>query len=220
MTQKMKIEIWSDIVCPFCYIGKRNFEKGLEGFAHKDQIEIEWKSYQLDPSAPKTPSGKSYVQILADKYGWSLEQAQQNIDNMSAMAKSAGLDYQLENIQRLNTFDLHRIIQFAKTKGLGNEIEEVFFKAYFIDALDLSKKEVLEDILSPIGLTKKDIEEALRTKDYENAVQADIAEAQQIGVQGVPFFVLNRKYAVSGAQAPEGFLETIEAAFKEWKEKK
>lgn len=215
MPSKMKIVIWSDIVCPFCYIGKRNFEKGLEKFAHKDDVEVEWKSYQLDPTAPKTPNGKSYAQILSDKYGWSLEHAQQNIDNMTNMAKDAGLDYQLNHIKRLNTFELHKIIQYAKTKNLGNEIEEVFFKAYFIDALDLSKREVLIELLAQIGLTEIEMDEALSNKIYEDAVHADIQEAQQIGVQGVPFFVFNKRYAISGAQAPEGFLETLEVAFKE-----
>lgn len=215
MANKMKIEIWSDIVCPFCYIGKRNFEKGLEKFAHKDDVEVEWKSYQLHPTAPKTPNDKSYAQILSDKYGWSLEHAQQNIDNMTNMAKAAGLDYKLNHIKRLNTFELHKIIQYAKTKGLGNEIEEVFFKAYFIDALDLSKREVLIELLAQIGLTEIEMDEALSNKIYEDAVHADIQEAQQIGVQGVPFFVFNKRYAISGAQAPEGFLETLEVAFKE-----
>lgn len=215
----MKIEIWSDIICPFCYIGKRNFEKGLKEFTDKDAIEVEWKSYLLDPSAPKTPNEKTYVQILADKYGWSLEKAQQNIDNMSNMARSAGLDYQLEHIQRINTVDLHKIIQYAKTKGLGDEMEEAFFKAYFVDALDLSQEQVLKEILRTIGLTKTDLEEALHNENYEKAMQADIAEAKQIGLQGVPFFVLNRKYAISGAQSPEGFLEAIETAYKEWSEK-
>lgn len=218
MEEKMKIEIWSDIVCPFCYIGKRNFEKGLAAFSNPDAVEIEWKSYQLDPTAPEYPSTEPYAQMLAEKYGWTLEKAQQQIDSMTEMANAAGLDYKLEKIKRLNTFNTHRIIQLAKTKAVGDQAEEAFFKAYFIEGKDLSEKETQIKILESIGLTEEDLEQALNKDIYADAVHADIQEAKQIGVQGVPFFVLNRKYAISGAQAPEGFLEAIETAYKEWKE--
>lgn len=218
MAEKMKIEIWSDIVCPFCYIGKRNFEKGLAAFSHPEAIEVEWKSYQLDPEAPEYPSTETYAQILAEKYGWTLEKAQQQIDSMTEMAQAAGLDYKLEKTKRLNTFHTHRILQLAKTKEVANEAEEAFFKAYFIEGKDLIQRGTQIEILESLGLTEADLEEALQQEIYAEAVHADIQEAKEIGVQGVPFFVLNRKYAVSGAQAPEGFLEAIETAYKEWRE--
>lgn len=216
----MKVEIWSDIVCPFCYIGKRNFETALEALPFRDEIEVEWKSFQLDPTTPKTPTDKSYVEILAEKYGWTAEKAQQNIDSMAEMAKASGLNYQMDKLKRLNTFDSHRIIQLAKTKGLGNEIEEAFFKAYFTEGKDLSQEAVQIEILEKIGLTKDDLKNALQNKVYEDAVRFDIIEAQQIGVRGVPFFVLNRKYAVSGAQPPAGFQQALETAYSEWKSEK
>lgn len=214
----MKIEIWSDIVCPFCYIGKRNLESALEHFPGKEKIEIEWKSFQLDPTVPHSGVQKTYTEYLAQKRGWSTQQTLEAFRSVTESARAAGLEYHLENASVLNTFDIHRIIQLAKTKGLGDQAEEIFFKAYFTEGKNIADKKVQIELLEKMGLTEQDLDTALTEDVYQKAVQADIDEAIQIGVRGVPFFVFNRKYAVSGAQPPQAILETIESAFSEWRQ--
>lgn len=214
----MKIEIWSDVVCPFCYIGKRNFENALKEFPEADQIEVIWKSFQLDPTAPKTPTDVSMAEYLAEKYGWTVEKAQESINSMTQMAKSVGLDYKMDDAKRINTFNLHRMIQFATSQEKGDEMEEALFKAYFTEAIDLSKKEEQVKIMESLGFTEEDLDEVLADETYEEAVKYDLNEAQQLGVSGVPFFVLDRKYAINGAQPVEAFTQTIETAFNEWKQ--
>lgn len=214
----MKIEVWSDVMCPFCYIGKRNYEKAITQFAEANRIELVWKSYQLDPSIPEQGINFTSAEYLAERKGMPLEQVKQMYGNVLATAKKAGLDYDLENSKPANSFKSHRIMKLAAEKGLSDQAEEAFFKAHFIDGKDLNEKADLLAISKEIGLTEEEMNTALTDSKYEQAVKADIVEASQLGVQGVPFFVFNRKYAISGAQAPEAFLQTIETAFNEWKE--
>jgi protein disulfide-isomerase len=209
----MKIEIWSDIMCPFCYIGKRQLESALAEFPNKE-FEIEWKSFQLDPTI--TPqSGKDVFTFLAERKGISVEESKEMHKGVTERAKSIGLDYNFEKTIISNSLEAHRIIQLAKTKNLGDEMEEIFFKAYFTEGRDLNDGPTLIELAMKSGLDQVQVLEVLKdeTLFLEN-VQNDISEAQEIGVQGVPFFVFDRKYAVSGAQPVETFVQTIKEVLK------
>lgn len=214
---KMKVEVWSDIMCPFCYIGKRNYEAALAKFKDAEHIEIVWKSFQLDPTVSTEKVTQSNYEYLATRKGWSMEQCVEIHESVTQTAKRAGLTYNFDKAKVANSFNAHRIIQFAKTKGWGDKAEEQFFKAYFTDGKDLNDKNDLLAIGALIGLTESEIETALTDKIYEDAVRKDIQEAGQLGIQGVPFFVFDRKYAISGAQDSSVFLQTIEKAFEEWR---
>lgn len=204
----MKIEIWSDIMCPFCYIGKRQLEKALDEFLN-DEFEIEWKSFQLDPSI--TPqSGKDVYIFLAERKGISIEQSVEMHKGVVERAKSVGLDYHFDKVIVSNSLKAHRIIQLAKTKKAGDEMEEIFFKAYFTEGRDLNDDSTLIELASQAGLNSADVQKIVQNEDlYLIEVKADIDEAREIGVQGVPFFVFDRKYAISGAQPLETFVQTI-----------
>lgn len=214
----MKVEIWSDIMCPFCYIGKRNMEAALKQFDEADQIEIEWKSFQLDPTLPQVATDNQ-EEYLSKRKGFPVEQIKGMLENVTQTAKQAGLDYHLENSVIVNSFNAHKLIQFAKTKGLGDQAEERFFYAYFTEAKDIANLEVLTQLGTEIGLNETELQTAFTENQYTEKVNQDIEEAKAIGVTGVPFFVFDRKYAVSGAQPPQAFLETLEQSFGEWKEK-
>jgi predicted DsbA family dithiol-disulfide isomerase len=214
---KMKVEVWSDIMCPFCYIGKRNYESALRGFEGRDNIEIEWRSFQLDPTIPaRSAIKKNVYQYLADKKGISYEQSAKMHERVIQMAKEAGLDYRFDKAIVANSFDAHRMIQLAKEKGLGDAVEERLFRAYFTEGKDFGNHETLISIGKEIGLKEEEIKDALVSDVYAEKVEQDIQEAAEIGVQGVPFFVFDRKYAVSGAQAPEHFLQALNQSFGEW----
>jgi len=214
----MKVEIWSDIMCPFCYIGKRQYETAMQKFSDSNTIETIWKSFQLDPSIPEN-EGKEQTstQYLAARKGISPEQVASMHKQVVKMAESAGLEYHLDNAIVYNSFKPHRVIQFAKTKGLGDIAEETFFRAHFTKNKDLGNIKTLIETGKEIGLTEAEVNEALTNEEYAEKVMHDIQEAQQIGVTGVPFFVFNRKYAVSGAQPVEVFLQTLERSFSEWR---
>lgn len=209
----MKIEIWSDIICPFCYIGKRQLETALEQFPD-NEFEIEWKSFQLDPSITPQPEKDVYT-YLAERKGMSVEQSKEMHKGVADRAKSVGLDYNFDKAVISNSLEAHRIIQLAKTKKLGDEMEEIFFKAYFTEGRDLNDGPTLIELAEKAGLSKNDVLEVLESESlYLREVQSDIKEAQEIGVQGVPFFVFDRKYAVSGAQPVEAFVQTIKEGLK------
>ncbi|HEY8404185.1 MAG TPA: DsbA family oxidoreductase [Flavobacteriales bacterium] len=214
----MKVEIWSDIMCPFCYIGKRHFEQALQQFADSNNLEIEWKSFQLDPSIPKPyTEGKSMYEYLAERKGFSLEQSKQLHANVTDMAARAGLKYDFDKAVVANSWDAHRVIQLAKSKGLGDEIEERFFRAYFTEGKDMADHATLITLAKEVGLDEARVKEVLASNEFEKEVRADIQRAQQIGVTGVPFFVFNDKYAVSGAQPSNVFLQTLQKSFEEWR---
>lgn len=209
----MKIEIWSDIMCPFCYIGKRQLETALKQFP-ENEFEIEWKSFQLDPSITSQP-GKDVYTYLAERKGMTVEQSKEMHKGVTERAKSVGLDYNFDKAVISNSLEAHRIIQFAKTKNLGDEIEEIFFKAYFTEGRDLNDGPTLIELAEKAGLNKEDVLKVLQSENlFIKEVESDINEAQEIGVQGVPFFVFDRKYAVSGAQPVEAFVQTIKEGLK------
>jgi len=218
MTNTFKIEIWSDILCPFCYIGKRKLEKAIETFEGKEFLEIEWRSYQLDPDATSQPNTDVY-DYLAERKGqtrdWSIKMHEQ----VANTAKEVGLDYKFEKAIIANSYHAHRLIHLAKKYNLGDQAEETIFKAYFTEGKDIANKITLTEIGSKIGLQENEILEVLNSDKYGAEVRADIEEAQNIGVRGVPFFVMDRAYAVSGAQPVEVFKETLEKSFEDWKNK-
>jgi len=216
MGTKMKIEIWSDIVCPFCYIGKRKFETALESFADRNNVQIEWKSFELMPHL-KTQPGKNIDEILAEEKGMPLAQANALNNQVAQMAKQVGLDYHFDKAIPANTFKAHQLIQFAKTQGKQGEAEEALFRAYFTEGKNLEDLATLVEIGAALGLDKTALKTALENGTYADNVHADINEARQLGVRGVPFFVFNRKYAVSGAQDPRVFAETLQGSFAEWR---
>lgn len=216
-TQKMNVEIWSDIACPFCYIGKRNLELALDKIPFKDKIDVEWKAFQLDPSFVQDHENKSdLVESLSKKYNRSRAEIEQMQNQITATAKSVGLDYDFSKTIPFNTFDAHRIISKGKEKKLDDQLEEAFFKAYFVEGKNLGNKEVITKVAKKAGLTEDEIKDALENDQYAYEVEQDIQEAQQIGVRGVPFFVMDRKYGVSGAQPVEAFTQTLEKAYEDW----
>jgi predicted DsbA family dithiol-disulfide isomerase len=211
----MKVEIWSDYACPFCYIGKRRLEKALGQFAHRDQVEVEFKSFELDPGAPRDP-GKSNHEMLAEKYGISVEKAKQMTEGIRQQAAEEGLDFRFDTIIPANTFAAHRLTHYAKTKGKDLELAENLLHAYFTESKHLGDDTVLADIAEASGLGREAALSVLKDEEsYAAEVRADERMAQQMGVRGVPFFVINQKYAISGAQPAETFLGALKKVWQE-----
>lgn len=204
----MKIEVWSDIMCPFCYIGKRHLEAALTRFPDLD-VEIVWKSFQLDPSITPQP-GKDVYTYLAERKGMSIEQSKEMHKQVIERAKEAGLNYQMDHAIIANSFDAHRLLQFAKTKGKGDALKELLLAAYFIEGKDFGDKETLEKLGVEAGLALDEVHTVVYSNEFAEAVKSDIEEGQSLGLQGVPFFVFDRKYAISGAQPVGAFVETIQ----------
>lgn len=212
----MKIEIWSDVICPFCYIGKRNFETAMGQFADKNHIEVIWKSFQLDPTIPEVAT-ESYLNYLVKRKGMPVNQVEGMLANVTEMASRAGLDYNLDRSVIVNSQKAHQLIQFAKSKKLGNEAEERLFSAFFTEGKNIADTETLVQLGKDFGLEENEIKANLEDEKYKYEIAQDIQEAQDIGVTGVPFFVFDRKYAVSGAQPAEAFLQNLNKSFTEWR---
>jgi predicted DsbA family dithiol-disulfide isomerase len=211
----MKIEIWSDVACPFCYIGKRKIEKAISKFPHKDKVEVEWKSFLLNPDQITQPN-KSSEEYLAEIKGWSLEQTREITANVTNMAAEEGLEYHLDKSVVANTKKAHRILHLAKTEAKGDEMKESLLKAYFTDAVNIDDDASLLMLSKEIGLEETAVKEVLNSDKFENEVDQDLYESRTIGVKGVPFFVLDRKFGISGAQPDSVFDETLEKAWSEF----
>ncbi len=211
----MKVEIWSDVMCPWCYIGKRKFEKALEQFPQKDRIEVEWKSFQLNPDMETDPS-KNIIDYLVEAKGITADHATQMLDNVTNVAAEVGLEYHMDKAVLANSFDSHRFIQFAKKNKKGDEAEEQLFNAYFTEGKNTADHDTLIDLGVKIGLDAGAVKSVLDSNQYADEVRKDVYEAQQVGARGVPFFVLDRKYAVSGAQQSDTFLGALQKSFQEW----
>jgi predicted DsbA family dithiol-disulfide isomerase len=207
------VEIWSDVVCPFCYIGKRNFEAALGRFAQKEDVQIIWKSFELDPAAKYEP-GLSIHEVLAEKYGRSIEEAKEMTAQVAKMAAGAGLKFAIDRTVPTNTFDAHRLIHLAAKHGLQDKAEETLFAAYFTDAKQIGDKAELKELADEIGVPKDEAEKLLAGDDFGKEVRDDEAEGRDMGVNAVPCFVINRKYLVRGAQPPDVFLGALEKALK------
>ncbi len=209
----MKIEIWSDVVCPWCYIGKRRLESALSRFEHAGEVEITWRSFELDPNAPLRFEGTA-DERLAKKYGMSPAQAAASHDRVTSLAAQEGLDYHFEKAQYGNSFDAHRLIHLAAKHGMQDAMKERLMKAYFTEGLAISDREILIRIASEMGLDPKETRTVLESDAYAREVRADEERAVKTGIHGVPFFLVDGKYGVSGAQSPETFLEVLEQAWE------
>lgn len=207
----MKVQIWSDILCPFCYIGKRKFEKALAQFPGKDSVEIEWKSFQLSPNLV-TDTTTSTTYSLAKSKNISIEEAQLMIERVTSIAKNVNLEYDFEKAVVANSYDAHRLLHFAKEKGIQNEVKEKLLRAYFVEGKNIADFDSLILLGEEAGLNVEELNLLFKSNKYSDEVDKDIDEAQEIGVTGVPFFVFNRKYAVSGAQEVATFLNVLEKA--------
>lgn len=203
----IKINIWSDINCPFCYIGKRHLEAALEKFKD-DEVVIEWKSFELDPTA-NPPKGANAEELLARKYGRDIKWAKEMNANMTAMAQKAGLQFNMDKLVPANSFNAHRIIHLAKKSGKQDEMKEALLKAKFVEGKDISDNETLISVASSVGVSESDARRVLNSEEFASDVRHDENEARELQISGVPFFVFNNKYAVSGAQPPEAFLEVL-----------
>ncbi|MGZ3663653.1 MAG: DsbA family oxidoreductase [Ktedonobacterales bacterium] len=210
----MKIEIWSDVACPWCYIGKRRFEAAFAQFPHRDEVEVVWRSFQLDPHAPRH-SEKSVTDILAAKYGVSRAQAAAMNERVSGLAAQEGLEYHMDEMRYANTFDAHRLIHLAAAHGKQQEAEERFFKAYFTEGKDLGDAETLVQLATEIGVDGDEARAVLAGDTYADAVRADVQRAAEFGIQGVPFFAIDETYGISGAQPSDLFGEVLERAWSD-----
>ncbi len=210
----LTIEIWSDVLCPFCYIGKREFEQALSRFEHRDQVTIDWKSFELDTNAPVRSEEDTYT-MLARKYGMTREEAKARSAGVAERAASLGLRFNMDKAVIANSFDAHRLIQLAKSQGLGDAAEERLFKAYFTDGVCISDHNELAKLGTEIGLDAAAVRAMLEGDAYADAVRTDQYEAQQFGIRGVPYFAIDRKFAVSGAQSADHFLGALQHAWRE-----
>ncbi|MEI7560764.1 MAG: DsbA family oxidoreductase [Actinomycetes bacterium] len=209
---KMKVEIWSDIACPFCWIGKRSFDSALARFEHADETEVIWRSYQLGPNMPREMEGDIY-DVLAAKYGGTREQAKEMNVRVRTMAEGVGLDCNFDAIRPTNTMDAHRLIHLARKSGVQDETKELLFKAYFHDGSNVSDIGVLRRTGAEVGLDTTEVAEMLDTGDFAVAVGLEQNEAQELGISAVPTFVFDRKSAVAGAQSEDLLLDALRTAW-------
>ena len=210
----MKVDIWSDIACPWCFIGKRRFERGLADFAHRDQVEVTWHSYQLDPSIPEHYDGTE-LEYLSKRKGMPTDQVVQMLRTVEDAARGEGLDYDFEHLVVANSYPAHELLHLAKERGVADAVKEALLSAHFEKAQDTGDREVLVRIGSDAGLDADEIRAALDDGRYRDAVAADIAQAAALGISGVPFFVIDGRYGVSGAQPAELFTRALSTAWDE-----
>ncbi|MBP2217028.1 DsbA family protein [Arthrobacter sp. CAN_C5] len=210
------IEIWSDVKCPWCYVGKRRFEKALADFPHRESVEVIWKSYQLDPSLPTHYDG-TYEQYLAKRKGISPEQVRQMWETLLAQAKGEGLNFDLDRAVVGNSFTAHRFLHLARSHGHGDAAKEAVLSAHFEQGLDTSNVDVLISIGTGTGtgISEEEIRETVAGDRFSDDVRRDIEEARTLGISGVPFYVIDRKYGISGAQPTETFRQALDQAWQE-----
>ena len=212
----LKVEVWSDIVCPWCYIGKRRFEAALARFAHRDEVELVWRSFELDGSAPPSTARRgTYAERLATKYRCSVVQAQAMIDDMTTAAAKEGLDFRFDLARPGNTFDAHRLLHLAFEHGLQNDLKERLDRATFTEGSPVSDHSALRALSTQVGVPEGEVDAVLTSDRYADAVRADEAQARAYGISAVPFFVVDGRYGISGAQPPEALLQTLDKAWSE-----
>jgi predicted DsbA family dithiol-disulfide isomerase len=212
MSEALKVEIWSDVVCPWCYIGKRRFEAGAA--AAGVPVEVTWRSFQLDPSAP-TQSTEDVATYLGRKYGGGRENGLAMNARVTEIAAQDGLEYHLDDAKRANTVDAHRLLHLAAEHGLQDELKERLLSAYFVEALPVGDHDVLTSLATEVGLPEQRVREVLGSQEFAADVEADAVEAAALGANGVPFFVIDRRYGVSGAQPAELFEQALKQAWAE-----
>ncbi|OJX94803.1 MAG: disulfide bond formation protein DsbA [Micrococcales bacterium 73-15] len=208
----MKIDIWSDIACPWCYIGKRRFERALAAFEHRDEVEVVWHSYQLDPTLPEHYDGTEAA-YLATRKGLPEEQVRQMFAHVAQQAAGEGLDYDFDALVVANSMRGHQLLHLARENGVADQVKEALLRTHFVEGGDIGDEEVLVRIGVAAGLAEQDVRDELASGSRIPAVRADVAEAAALGIQAVPTFVLDMTYAVSGAQPSEVFATALEQAW-------
>ncbi|MCL2582020.1 MAG: DsbA family oxidoreductase [Streptosporangiales bacterium] len=210
----MRVDIWSDVVCPWCYVGKARFEKALANFAHRDKVEVVFRSFELDPDRP-AGERETVLGMLSQKYGMPPEQARQAEDRVSGLARAEGLDYSADRPVG-NTFGLHRVLHLARDKGVQHDLLAAVYQAYFGEGEQIFDAPVITAIAEKAGLASGDIQPVLDDDSrYAGDVRADESEARRLGITGVPFFVFDMTLGVSGAQATETFTQALEQAWSQ-----
>jgi predicted DsbA family dithiol-disulfide isomerase len=208
--ETLPVQVWSDIACPWCYIGKRRLEAAIRRVAPDIRVDVRWRSFELDPSAPREqPAGTTYAARLARKYGIPEREAQERIDSMTEVAASDGLELRFDRIRPGNTFDAHRLLHLAHERGLQDALKERLFRAYFSEGAAIGDTITLTGLGVEAGLPRDEVERILESDAYGGDVRSDEAEAQRLGIHGVPFFVLANRYGVSGAQPSDVLVEGI-----------
>jgi predicted DsbA family dithiol-disulfide isomerase len=212
MTKRLKVDVWSDVVCPWCAIGDRRLKTALATFPHRDDVDVVWHAFELDPSAPAVRGG-DHVEHLARKYGRSMVEARQMIQGVMDTAAKDGLDFKLFEARGGNTFDAHRVLRLAAERGVHDAVKERLFRAYFTEGEPIGDRDVLARLGGEAGLDVTEVQALLAGERYADEVRADEAAARSIGVTGVPFFVVDGRFAVSGAQAPDALLQVLDRAW-------
>ena len=207
MSDAIKVDIWSDIQCPWCYIGKRKFEEGAAQF--DGEVEVEYHSFELAPDTPVDFEG-SPTDYLSQRKGMSLADVELMLERVTGIAADVGLDYHYENVHQTNTIKAHELLHYAKAQGRQLDMKERLLKAYFVDGRHVGRVQDLADLAAEIGLDRDGVVRALESGQFLADVKADVALAQRYGIQGVPFFVIDEKYGVSGAQDATAFLGVLE----------
>lgn len=211
----LRIDVWSDIACPWCFVGKRRLEAALSRFEHRDAVEVVWHAFELDPSAPSVlPSEPSYAERLAKKYRCSPEQGQAMIDRMTETAAADGLAFRFDRIRPGNTFDAHRLIHLAHERGKQGAVKERFLAAYLEQGEPIGDKAALLRLAVEAGLDETEVTDVLESNAYADEVRQDELTARQLGVSGVPFFVFAQRFGVSGAQPADALVEVLEQAWQ------
>ncbi len=208
----MLVEVWSDVVCPWCYLGKRHLEAALAGFAHADEITVEWRSFELDPRAPRRVEG-SLQELIARKYGMTPEQAAAGNARLTSLAAQVGLPYRLDRVQMGNSFDAHRLIHLAATQDLAGVAKERFLAAYFTEGAAIGDPEVLARLSGDVGLDEAEVRSVLDGDAFAEDVRADERRAAELGITGVPFFVVDGRWGISGAQPADTILRVLDQAW-------
>ena len=219
MSKQLQVQIWSDIACPWCYVGKRRFERALERFEHAPDVAVTWRAFELDPSAPRVRNPQPYAERIAAKYGRTPAQAQQMVDRMVEIARADGLAMDFEHAKPGNTFDAHRLLQLALERGSQAALEERLFRGYLCEGRAIGEHDTLLSLATDVGLSAAEVSATLATDQYAREVRADEAEARALGIHGVPFFVLGNRYAIEGAQPTEPMLRALERAWSELPER-
>ncbi|MGE4425349.1 MAG: DsbA family oxidoreductase [Solirubrobacteraceae bacterium] len=209
----MHVEIWSDVACPFCYIGKRSFEDALGRFEHRDDVDVTWRSFQLAPDMPASVD-RGLDELIAKKYGKSLDEARQMNEGVTKMAAEFGLEYHLDRARPANTGDAHRVLQLARDNGLADAMKERLLHAYFVDGELVSDHDTLVRIATDVGLDTDEVRALLASDERADTVRSEYEEAHELGIGGVPAFVLDRRMLVTGAQPPDTLLAALQQAWE------
>jgi predicted DsbA family dithiol-disulfide isomerase len=214
----LELEVWSDIACPWCYVGKRRLESALKRFPHAAEVQLVWRSFELDPSAPRErPRDVSHVEFIARKYGMPVAQAQKSTDHLVSLARAEGLSFDFARIRSGNTFDAHRLVHLGRERGVQDAVKERLLKAYFEQGELMSDHGTLVRLGTEAGLKAEEVTDLLAGDTFAAAVRADETQARELGISGVPCFVFDRQFGVSGAQSSDVVLSALERAWAERK---